>query len=136
MSTSVNASINAVAGSCATGTYTETTDGGDTIGIFRSTDNAVTTDSCEWNVPSVVSSVRVLVVAGGGGAGGYHTSGGGGAGGLIHESSFDVTPGTSIDVVVGRGGAPGSRTWGTPVNPGSNGANSCLLYTSPSPRDS
>lgn len=124
MSSSVNASINAATGSCTTGTYNETTDGGDTIGIFTSTGNAVTTDGCEWNVPSGVNSVRVLVVAGGGGAGGYHTSGGGGAGGLIHDSSFDVTPGTSIDVVVGRGGAPGSRTWNTALNPGSNGADS------------
>ena len=124
LSVSVDASISAPDGSCTSGTYTESTDGGDTIGIFRSPAQLSSSSGCTWRVPSGVNNVRVLVVAGGGGAGGYHTSGGGGAGGLIHEVGYDVTPGDDINVVVGGGGAPGSRTWGTLVNPGSNGEDS------------
>lgn len=124
LTVSADASISAPDGSCSTGSYTESTDGGDTIGIFRSPAQLSSSTGCTWRVPSGVNNVRVLVVAGGGGAGGYHTSGGGGAGGLIHEIGYDVTPGESINVIVGGGGAPGSRTWNTLVNPGSNGDDS------------
>ena len=60
-------------------------------------------------------NVRVLVVAGGGGgSGGY--GGGGGAGGYQTNTSLAVGA-QAYTVTVGDGGA-------------------CLLYTSPSPRDS
>jgi hypothetical protein len=48
-------------------------------------------------------SVEVLVVAGGGGGG--TASGGGGAGGVLYNSSFSITPGTSYTVDIGGGGA-------------------------------
>jgi hypothetical protein len=62
-----------------------------------------------------VTNVEVMVVAGGG-AGGLGIGGGGGAGGLVYSSSFSITTGTSIQVIVGNGGIGGS--------PGTNGQNS------------
>jgi hypothetical protein len=70
--------------------------------------------------------VRVLVVAGGGGGGGNLTSGGGGGGGVLHEIGYAVTPGDSINVTIGKGGAAGSNAWNLPnnFNNGANGDNS------------
>ena len=63
-----------------------------------------TTGSYNWEIPTGVSNVEVLVVAGGG-AGGGSLGGGGGAGGLIHNTSFDITGKTSISLTVGAGGS-------------------------------
>jgi len=67
-----------------------------------------------------VTNVEVMVVAGGGGGG--VLGGGGGAGGLVYSSSFSITPGSNLQVVVGAGGVGGtnSPSYGT----GSNGQNS------------
>lgn len=78
------------------------------------------TSSGTFTVPSNVGSVNVLVVAGGGG-GGFNCGGGGGAGGVVTNSSFAVTPGANITVVVGSGGAGGTNING--YN-GGNGGNS------------
>ena len=102
-------------GSCSTGSYVETTIGSDSLGSFVAPSGADST-GCTWTVPNGVSSVRVLVVAGGGGGGGYLTSGGGGGGGVIHEIGTSVTPGSSINVVVGKGGSAGSNAWNLPGN--------------------
>ena len=112
-------------GSCTTGTYTESTVGSDTVGVFEAPAGANTT-GCTWSVPSGVTSLRVLVVAGGGGGGGYLTSGGGGGGGVIHEVGATVTPGDSVNVLVGKGGAGGTNAWNQPnnYNNGFNGNNS------------
>lgn len=112
-------------GSCSTGSYVETTIGSDSLGSFVAPSGADST-GCTWTVPNGVSSVRVLVVAGGGGGGGYLTSGGGGGGGVIHEIGTSVTPGSSINVVVGKGGSAGSNAWNLPgnYNNGTNGSNS------------
>lgn len=73
-----------------------------------------------------LTSVEVLVVAGGGGGGCGESNvnggggGGGGAGGLIYNSSFSVTPGTSLTVTVGGGGNSSS----TSTTAGNNGGNS------------
>ncbi len=76
------------------------------------------------------TKVEVLVVAGGGGGGGFFNGnvgrGGGGAGGLIYNSNFSVTPGQSISVTVGEGGAGGQSSNG--VN-GGNSAFGSLLST-------
>jgi len=48
--------------------------------------------------------VRALIVAGGGG-GGSDNGGGGGGGGVIHDQNITVTPGASMNIVVGNGGA-------------------------------
>jgi hypothetical protein len=72
-----------------------------------------------WTAPAGVTSVEVLVVAGGGG-GGRVIAGGGGAGGLVYNSAFSVTPGSTYTVTVGEGGAgqASART------NGANGSNS------------
>jgi len=69
----------------------------ETILTFR------TTGTCQWTVPSGVTSVRALIVAGGGG-GGSDNGGGGGGGGVIHDQNITVTPGASMNIVVGNGG--------------------------------
>ena len=65
------------------------------------------TSSGTFSVPSGVTSVDVLVVGGGGSGGKSPTNGGGGggAGGLIYRPGFPVTPGGTITVTVGDGGA-------------------------------
>ena len=62
------------------------------------------TSSGTFTVPTGLTSVDVLVVAGGGG-GGREAGGGGGAGGLIYRPGFTVTPGATVTVTVGCGGA-------------------------------
>jgi Putative Ig domain len=88
------------------------------------------TGSSTFSVPVGVTSVDVLVVAGGGGGGSQNGSvggtgtdggGGGGAGGMIDRPGLPVTPGGSISVTVGSGGA-GST--GPGQAPGSQGSNS------------
>jgi len=74
-------------------------------------------------VPQFSGTIEVLVVAGGGaggnGTGFGYESGGGGGGGLIYNSQFSVTAGSSYTVIVGAGGA--SRT---STENGLNGGNS------------
>ena len=77
------------------------------------------TDSSTSQRKLALTQVQVLVVAGGGS--GASTGSGGGAGGLVYNSAFTVTPGTSYTVTVGAGGV-------APIYPGtvqgSNGGNS------------
>ena len=72
------------------------------------------TSSGTFSVPSGVTAVDVLVVAGGG-AGGGDAGGGGGAGGLIFRPGFTVSPGGTVSVTVGAGGAttPGGAVGST-----------------------
>lgn len=65
-----------------------------------------------------VFSVKVLVIAGGGGGGGGWEGGGGGAGGLLFSGFYYVTPGTPIQVIIGRGGNGARRN--TLVQSGEN----------------
>ena len=92
------------------------------------------TSSGTFAVPSGTTTVDVLVVAGGAG-GGYHHGpgpnhytggGGGGAGGLIFMPNAPVTPGGTVAITVGCGGASNS---GSGVN---NGGDS-VFGASPSP---
>lgn len=85
----------------------------ETILTFR------TTGTCQWTVPSGVTSVRALVVGGGGG-GGSDNGGGGGGGGVIDEQNIAVTPGASMNVVVGAGGAGAINASSTASNGGSS----------------
>jgi len=90
--------------SCISGgglTCTETINGAYTINKY--TLSGTTTGTFNWVVPIGVTQAEVLVVAGGG-AGGNYYGGGGGAGGLVYTSNKSVTPGSSIEVVVGAGG--------------------------------
>ena len=73
------------------------------------------TSSGTFSVPSGVTAVNVLVVAGGAGGGGApQAGGGGGAGGLIYRPGFPVTPGGTVSVTVGCGGAQGTNSPGDP----------------------
>lgn len=61
---------------------------------------------CEWIVPTGVISVDVVIVGGGGSAGlNLNAPGGGGAGQVLYRQSLPVTPGESIPVTIGQGGA-------------------------------
>ena len=64
------------------------------------------TSSGTFSVPAGTTIVDVLVVAGGGGSGANH-AGGGGAGGLVFFPEYPVTPGGTMTVTVGCGGAGG-----------------------------
>ena len=70
-----------------------------------------TVTTCDWQVPSGVSEISLVVVGGGGGGGG-DAAGGGGAGGMYINTNFSVTPGNTISVKVGAGGAGGQCSLG------------------------
>ncbi|MDA9761373.1 hypothetical protein N9C63_00430, partial [bacterium] len=83
------------------------------------------TSSGTFSVPSGVTAVDVLVVAGGGGGGDRH-AGGGGAGGLIFMPNFAVTPGGTVSVTVGCGGAGGVPGSLSPSGRGDTGQDSAF----------
>jgi hypothetical protein len=62
------------------------------------------TSSGTFAVPTGITTVDVLIVAGGAAGGGDH-GGGGGAGGLVYIPNSPVTPGGTVTVTVGCGGA-------------------------------
>jgi len=69
--------------------------------------------TCEWVVPTGVTSVDLLVVGGGGGA----STGGGGGGGVRERSNYSVTSGETVNISVGEGGL-GNSSRGGPGSPG------------------
>ena len=74
-----------------------------------------TVTTCDWQVPSGVSEISLVVVGGGGGGGG-DAAGGGGGGGMYLNTNYSVTPGNTISVKVGAGGAGGQ------CSPGNGGS--------------
>lgn len=83
------------------------------------------TGLCNWTVPTGVITAEVLVVGGGGagsaGIANYYWPAGGGGGGVTTNSSFSVTPGESIAINVGGGGAAlgaNGVAGGTEINDG------------------
>jgi outer membrane protein OmpA-like peptidoglycan-associated protein len=104
-----NSSAKAVA-SCSP---TETIDGLYTVQTFS------TTGTCQWSVPTGITSLDSLVVAGGGGGGsGTITDstpanggggGGGGGGQVIETTSRIVSSSQVITIVVGSGGSGGGE---------------------------
>jgi uncharacterized repeat protein (TIGR02543 family) len=64
--------------------------------------------SCNWEVPNGVTSVRVLVVGGGSSGGGGYSGvwwpQGGGGGAVVTDNSFSTSPGTEVAITVGAGG--------------------------------
>jgi uncharacterized repeat protein (TIGR02543 family) len=84
-----------------------------------------TTGLCNWTVPTGVTAAEALVVGGGGagsaGIGNYYWPAGGGGGGVTSNSSFSTTPGQSIAINVGAGGAElgvNGVAGGTEINDG------------------
>lgn len=80
--------------------------------------------STSFVVPKGITEIRATLVGGGasGGKGSVSTGGHGGSGGTCKEVILNVTPGETLTVVVGAGGAaPGTNN-----NPGNPGGNSSL----------
>ncbi len=103
------ASANACSASVsnATSTVSQTTSG---LCLLRID---ATTAGAEFQVPSHVSNVSIVIIGGGGGGGsgagnGWGGGGGGAAGQVVVTSSYSVTPGASISVQIGAGGTGGS----------------------------
>lgn len=73
-----------------------------------SLNHALFTSSGSWTVPAGVTRVRATVVGGGGGgvSNGSENTAPGGLGGVAY-GEYTVTPGASITVTVGAGGAAG-----------------------------
>ena len=94
---------------------TKTTDGLYTVHTFLSSQDFV--------VASGSGSIEYLVVAGGGGGGAFYQGGGGGAGGLRTNLAGHPLSTNNPSFTVSPTGGNGS------------GHYTCLLYTSPSPRD-
>ena len=104
-------------GSTSTFTISATDGSNVTTRQFTITVNAPTSQSFTstgghtFSVPTGVTAVEVLVVGGGGagsganGQNGTDGGGGGGAGGLVFAPAYPVTPGGSVSVTVGAGGA-------------------------------
>ena len=125
-----NSSAKAVA-SCSP---TETIDGLYTVQTFS------TTGTCQWSVPTGITSLDSLVVAGGGGGGGGSITyspddgaggGGGGAGQVVETTSRTVSETQVMTIVVGSGG---NGATGSPRNASGNygypGGNSSISLAS------
>jgi len=82
--------------------------------------------STDWTIPDssipgeTLLDAEVLIVGGGGGGGRGASAGGGGAGGLLYFSTFTLSPGFTIPVMVGSGGLGSTSA----SSPGANGGNS------------
>ena len=102
------------------------TSGGYTILTFTST------STCNWNVPSGVSSADVLVVGGGGGGAGTYSTGvgasggAGGGGGAYLANAVPLTPSAKMQIKVGSGGTGGITTSSRPGSEGSQGGDSAF----------
>jgi hypothetical protein len=81
-----------------------------------------------WVVPAGVTSCSVVCVGAGGGGGAVNKVAGGG-GALAYVNNISLTPGESMTVVVGNGGARGTGT-SEPDNFGSSGGLSSFARSS------
>ena len=70
-------------------------------------DTLLTPGTETWIVPAGVTTIQVQAWGAGGGGALTNTSAGGGGGGFA-QSIINVTPGQSLQLVVGQGGAPGA----------------------------
>ena len=119
-------------------------------GVGGGEEEWTTPGTYSWTVPADVTSISAVVI--GGGAGGTQYQNGGGGGGLAVTNNMPVTPGSTLTIVVGAGGArklgnvyrnAATSSQITGMQSGycqASGAGmgrymGCLLYTSPSPRD-
>ena len=100
-----------------------------TITTFDSSYESIFTSSGTFTVPSGVTQVSAVCIGGGGGASGspgtsLYSGAGGGGGGLAY-GTFSVTPGESLTISTGLGGAGASGT-----NPGGDGSDSIISRAS------
>jgi hypothetical protein len=84
------------------------------ITVTRTTTYTSFTASGTFSVPVGVSNIEEVLVVAGGGSGGTNHGAGGGAGGLIFMPDYPVTPGGTVTVTVGCGGASPTNFPGTP----------------------
>ncbi len=77
-----------------------------TYGVPPSQQAYTTAGTYSWVVPTGVTKVSIVAVGGGaGGQPGVVRTGGGAGGGLAYSNNVSVTPGESLTVTVGSGGA-------------------------------
>jgi len=95
--------------------------------VTRTVSSSSFTSSGTFAVPSGVSNLDAVLVVAGGGSGGAQHAGGGGAGGLVFMPCVPVTPGGTIAITIGCGGAMSSTN-----APALNGQDS-VFGASPSP---
>jgi hypothetical protein len=79
---------------------------------------AVFTSNGTWTIPSGVTKAKVTIIGGGGGGGGNTEASGGGGGGCAIKILSSLTPGSTINVVVGAGAAAGSTGGESSVSSG------------------
>ena len=84
------------------------------ITVTRTTTYQSFTASGTFSVPSGVSNIEEVLVVAGGGSGGNNHGAGGGAGGLVFMPDYAVTPGGTVSVTIGCGGAAPANFPGTP----------------------
>lgn len=113
-----------------TGTYTFTPSS--TAGSFKARLSA--TDGVTTTTRFVDFSLQFafeLLLAAGGGGGNEDAGGGGGAGGLVLNTNYTFSAGTTYNIVVGTGGAVGNGQAGRGVAGGDStfSAGSTLVYT-------
>lgn len=92
-----------------------------------------------WTVPEGVTSICGVAIGGGGGgmcsrgtiSGTQVTAAGGAGGGLGYFNALSVTPGDTVEIVVGAGGSGGARdAQQSGRTNGQNGSNSLIRYNS------
>ena len=107
----------------------------------------VSSGSGTFTVPAQANAIHIQAAVGGGGgsikgadydkAGGESQGPGGGSGAFISDKIFTVAAGETMTYVVGAGGAANNsgNQFSLSASDGTSTTLSCLLYTSPSPRD-
>jgi hypothetical protein len=113
-----------------TATGTDSSNSGNTVTATRSFSITIkapvitsffSTGPASFSVPTGITSVKVLAVAGGAGGGngfpGDAAGGGGGAGGVVVHNTYPVSPGGTVALSVGAGGAGGRIDSGTLGSP-------------------
>ena len=120
----------------ATRVYNDQTAGAQISGIPLQTQGIQTfTASGAFTVPAGVTAIDVFLVGGGGGGGAgyainsssYQGGGGGGGGRTKTQKSISVTPGQTMAVIVGAGGAGASVIEGSPATGGNGGTTSIVI---------
>ncbi len=111
--------------------YNVDTSGVNTVGGGARSFEYYAAGTYTWTVPTGVTSIRAMLVGGGGSGGSSETGGGscsgdgggGGGGGELVTAEIPVTPGHSLQLTVGAGGAgPGGSN-----SPGAAGGTSSII---------
>ena len=119
---SVSSTITASASSPGTNTTCSPTTSSSGSSVILSFKTTTGDTNCTWTVPEGLTSASRVVIVGGGGGGGYFgNASSGGAGAVLTKSDYALTPGSTINLTIGGGGAASS---GIGSGPGISGNNS------------